>query len=101
MALLRTGNEFVSGNSLFMSTYLLFNKVFKKYGIQARLVESTDIEAIAKAINNQTRFVYLETIGNPKLDIPNLKKISDVAHRQGIPLVVDNTLTSPYLVPSF
>jgi O-acetylhomoserine (thiol)-lyase len=97
MALLRAGDEFVTGNSLFMSTYLLFTNVFKKYGITARLVESTDCEAIEKAINSKTRFVYVETIGNPKMDIPDLARTADIAHRHGIPLLVDNTLATPYL----
>jgi O-acetylhomoserine (thiol)-lyase len=97
MALLRTGDEIVSGNSLFMSTYLLFTKIFKKYGITANLVESTDIEAIKSAINEKTRFVYLETIGNPKMDIPDLTRAAEIAHASGIPLLVDNTLASPYL----
>ena len=97
MALLRTGDEFVTGNSLFMSTYLLFTNVFKKYGITARMVESTDTDAIEKAITQKTRFVYLETIGNPKMDIPDLARIAQVAHRHGVPLLVDNTLATPYL----
>jgi len=97
MALLRAGDEFVTGNSLFMSTYLLFTNVFKKYGITARLVEPTDTEAIEKAINAKTRFVYLETIGNPKMDIPDLARIAELAHLHGVPLVVDNTLATPYL----
>jgi len=97
MALLRTGDELVSGNSLFMSTYLLFTGVFKKYGITANLVESTDFDAIEGAINDKTRFLYLETIGNPKMDIPDIAKAADLAHRNGIPLVIDNTLASPYL----
>jgi len=97
MALLRAGDEFVTGNSLFMSTYLLFTNVFKKYGITARLVEPTDTEAIEKAINAKTRFVYLETIGNPKMDIPDLARIAEIAHLYGVPLVVDNTLATPYL----
>jgi O-acetylhomoserine (thiol)-lyase len=97
MALLRAGDEFVTGNSLFMSTYVLFTNVFKKYDITARLVESTDTEAMAKAINSKTRFVFLETIGNPKMDIPDLARVAEVAHRHGIPLLVDNTLATPYL----
>ncbi len=97
MALLRSGDEFVTGNSLFMSTYLLFTNVFKKYGITARLVESTDTEAIEKAINSKTRFVYLETIGNPKMDIPGLARSAEIAHQHGVPLLVDNTLATPYL----
>ena len=97
LALLRAGDEFVTGNSLFMSTYLLFANVFKKYGITARLVESTDMDAIEAAINSKTRFIYLETIGNPKMDIPDLSRAADIAHRNGIPLLVDNTMATPYL----
>jgi O-acetylhomoserine (thiol)-lyase len=97
LALLRAGDEFVTVNSLFMSTYLLFVNVFKKYGITARLVESTDTEAIEEAINSKSRFVYLETIGNPKMDIPDLARVAEIAHQHGIPLLVDNTLATPYL----
>ncbi|MBW1786836.1 MAG: O-acetylhomoserine aminocarboxypropyltransferase/cysteine synthase, partial [Deltaproteobacteria bacterium] len=97
MALLRSGDEFVSGNSLFMSTYLLFAKVFEKYGITARLVEPTDTVAIEEAINDRTRFVYMETIGNPKMDVPDLAEVAQVAHRHGLPLLVDHTLATPYL----
>lgn len=97
MALLRAGDEFVTGNSLFMSTYVLFASIFKKYGITARLVESTDLAAMEGAINDKTRFVYLETIGNPKMDVPDLAAAAEIAHRHGLPLLVDNTLATPYL----
>ncbi|MBW2348122.1 MAG: O-acetylhomoserine aminocarboxypropyltransferase/cysteine synthase [Deltaproteobacteria bacterium] len=97
MALLRSGDEFVAGTSLFMSTYLLFTQVFRKYGITARLVEPTDTGAIEEAINHKTRFVYLETIGNPRMDIPDLVAAGAVAHAHGVPLLVDNTLATPYL----
>ncbi len=97
MALLRTGDEFISGNSLFMSTYILFNNIIKKYGISARLVESTDTDAIKKEINSRTRFIYLETIGNPKMDIPDIRKTAEIAHEYGLPLIVDNTLATPFL----
>jgi O-acetylhomoserine (thiol)-lyase len=97
MALLRAGDEFVAGNSLFMSTYILFANVFKKYNITARLVESTDLEAMEKAINPKTRFLYLETIGNPKMDIPDLAAAAEIAHQHGLPLLVDSTLATPYL----
>ena len=97
MALLRTGDEFISGNSLFMSTYILFNNIFKKYGITARLVESTDTDAIKKKINDKTRFIYMETIGNPKMDIPDIEKTAKTAHEYGLPLIIDNTLATPLL----
>ncbi len=97
MGLLRAGDEFIAGNSLFMSTYILFNSIFAKYGITPRFVEATDVEAIEAAINDKTRFIYLETIGNPKMDIPDLLKTGEIAHRHGLPLLVDNTLATPYL----
>jgi O-acetylhomoserine (thiol)-lyase len=97
LALLRAGDEFVTGNSLFMSTYVLFANIFKKYGITARLVESTDLDAIETAINDRTRFIYLETIGNPKMDVPDITRTAEIAHRHGLPLLVDNTLATPYL----
>ena len=97
MALLRAGDELVTGNSLFMSTYLLFANVFKKYGITARFVEPTDLTAVEGAINDRTRFIYLETIGNPKMDVPDLADAAEVAHRHGMPLMVDSTLATPYL----
>lgn len=97
MALLRAGDEFVSGSSLFMSTYTLFTSVFKKYGVTARLVDPCRYDAIEKAVNEKTRFIYVETIGNPKMDVPDLERIADIAHRNGLPLIVDNTVASPWL----
>ncbi|MEW6265749.1 MAG: aminotransferase class I/II-fold pyridoxal phosphate-dependent enzyme [Thermodesulfobacteriota bacterium] len=97
LALLRAGDEFVSGNSLFMSTYILFTNVFRKYNLTARLVESTDAAAVEAAINDRTRFLYLETIGNPKMDVPDLARMAEIAHGHGLPLLVDNTLATPYL----
>ena len=97
MALLRAGDEFVTGNSLFMSSYVLFANVFKKYNIKAVFVESSDLAAIERAINEKTRFIYLETIGNPKMDVPDLAKAAEMAHRHGLPLLVDNTIATPYL----
>jgi O-acetylhomoserine (thiol)-lyase len=97
LALLRTGDEFVTGNSLFMSSYVLFANIFKKYGITARFVESTDMAAIEAAINDKTRFIWLETIGNPKMDVPDLTAAAEIAHRYGLPLLVDNTMATPCL----
>jgi O-acetylhomoserine (thiol)-lyase len=97
LALLRAGDEFVTGNSLFMSSYVLFANIFKKYDITARFVESTDMAAIESAINDKTRFIWLETIGNPKMDVPDLAAAAEIAHRHGLPLMVDNTMATPYL----
>ncbi len=97
LALLRAGDEFVTGNSLFMSSYVLFANIFKKYNITARFVESTDLVAIENSINDKTRFIWLETIGNPKMDVPDLAAAAEIAHRHGLPLMVDNTMATPYL----
>ena len=97
MALLRAGDEFVAGNSLFMSTYTLFSSIFKKYGITGRFVDPLDLSAIKGAITDKTRFIYVETIGNPRMDVPDLKLIAAIAHDNGLPLLVDNTLATPYL----
>lgn len=97
MALLRAGDEFIAGESLFMSTYLLFTNVFKKYNITVNLVPTGDLSEIEKKITSKTRFIYMETIGNPGMDVPDLKKIADLAHKNGLPLLVDNTLATPYL----
>jgi len=97
LALLRSGDEFVTGNSLFMSSYVLFANIFKKYNITARFVESTDMAAIENAISDKTRFIWLETIGNPKMDVPDLSAAAEIAHRHGLPLMVDNTMATPYL----
>ncbi len=97
MALLRAGDEFISSKSLFMSTYLLFERIFPKYDIKCRLVDPLDLQEIEAAITEKTRFLYLETIGNPGMDVPDLEQAAAIAHHHGIPLIVDNTLASPYL----
>ncbi len=97
MALLRAGDEFVASNSLFMSTYLLFTRVFKKYAIKAKLVDTKDLNAVVHAINDRTRFIYCETIGNPGMEIPDIEALAALAHKYGLPLIIDNTLASPWL----
>ncbi|MDY6904917.1 MAG: aminotransferase class I/II-fold pyridoxal phosphate-dependent enzyme [Thermodesulfobacteriota bacterium] len=97
MALLRTGDTFVSSSSLFMSTWVLFTGIFKKYGIVPKLADPLDINALEQAIDEKTRFIYIETIGNPKMDIPDIAAIGTVAHEHGIPLIVDNTMATPFL----
>lgn len=91
LAITRVGDEIVSGNNLYGGTYELFNYTFPKLGRKVTFVDSTDIEAYRQAITDKTRAIYIESIGNPKLDIPDFKTIADIAHEVGIPLVVDNT----------
>ncbi len=101
MAITCDGDEIVSGDSLFMSTYLLFTNILSKYGITAKLVETTHLEEYEKAITEKTKLIFVETIGNPKMDVPDIKALSDLAHRNNIPLIVDNTLATPYLFRPF
>lgn len=91
LAITRVGDEIVSGNNLYGGTYELFNYTFPKLGRKVTFVDSTDIEAYRKAVNEKTRAIYIESVGNPKLDIPDFEAIADIAHKAGVPLVVDNT----------
>jgi O-acetylhomoserine (thiol)-lyase len=92
LAITRLGDEIVAGNNLYGGTYQLFHHTFPKLGRTVRFVNSRDPEAFRKAITPKTRAVYIETIGNPKLDVPDFEAISKIAHENGIPLVVDNTV---------
>ncbi|PRR74673.1 homocysteine synthase [Neomoorella humiferrea] len=91
------GQEIVASTSLYGGTFTLFNYTLPKFGIKVRFVDSTDPEDYRKAINDNTRAIYVEILGNPKLDIPDLEALADIAHGAGIPLIVDNTFATPYL----
>ena len=92
LAITRLGDEIVAGNNLYGGTYQLFHHTFPKLGRTVRFVNSRDPEAFRKAITEKTRAVYVETIGNPKLDVPDFEALAQIAHANGIPLVVDNTV---------
>ncbi len=92
LAITRLGDEIVAGNNLYGGTYSLFHHTFPKLGRTVKFVDSRDPEAFRKAITPKTRAVYVETIGNPKLDVPDFEVLAKIAHEAGIPLVVDNTV---------
>jgi O-acetylhomoserine (thiol)-lyase len=96
----RAGDEIVSADNLYGGTYNLFNYTFPRLGIKVHFVKSNDLAALAKAITPRVKAVYAESIGNPKLDVADLEPISEVAHRHGVPFVLDNTV-SPYLLRPF
>ena len=96
--LVHPGEEIVSSLSLYGGTYNLFTTTFPKMGIKVRFVDSTDPENFRKAITDKTRVIYAESVGNPRLDTLDFKATADISHERGIPLVVDNTLPTPYLV---
>ncbi len=91
LAITQPGDEVVSGNNLYGGTYELLNYTFPKLGRKAVFVDSADPDAFRKAVNARTRAIYIESVGNPKLDIPDFRVIADIAHAAGVPLVVDNT----------
>ena len=92
LAITRLGDEIVSANNLYGGTYQLFHYTFPKLGRSATFVDSRSPEAFKRAITPKTRAIYIETIGNPKLDVPDFDAIAKIAHDAGIPLVVDNTV---------
>jgi O-acetylhomoserine (thiol)-lyase len=89
--LAQAGDDIVSSASLYGGTYNLFGFTLPKLGISTTFVDCSDPSAFEAAIGERTKAVYLETIGNPRLDVPDLEAIADVAHRHGIPVIVDNT----------
>jgi len=95
------GDNIVSGTSLYGGTYNLFHYTLPKIGIHVKFVDQDDPEAFRGAIDDKTKAVYLETIGNPRCDVPDFEAISGIAHDAGVPVIVDNTLASPYLCRPF
>ena len=91
------GDEIVSSAGLYGGTYNLFHYTLPKIGVTVRFVAGNDPEAFRAAINEKTKAIYSETVGNPQLNTLDIENIAAVAHEAGIPLIVDNTLPSPYL----
>ena len=93
----RTGDNIVSTNQLYGGTYNLFAHSFPQQGINVKMVDGADFKAIDEAVDEKTKALYCESIGNPLGNIIDLKKLADIAHKHGIPLIVDNTVPTPYL----
>jgi len=92
------GEEIVSTTSLYGGTYNLFHYTFPRLGITVRFVDADDFDGLRAAINDKTRAIYTETLGNPKLDVVDIERIAAIAHEHSLPLVIDNTSASPALV---
>lgn len=93
----KAGDEIVSADNLYGGTYTLFHYTFPRFGVKVHFVKSNDLAGFQKAITPKTKAIYAESIGNPKLDVADLDALSVLAHKNGIPLVLDNTV-SPYLL---
>ena len=92
------GDEIISSTSLYGGTYNLFHYTLPRLGINVRFVDPDDFDGVRAAINEKTRAIYAETLGNPKLDVIDLERLASIAHENGLPLVIDNTCASPALV---
>src|SRR5260370_10894198 len=97
ITLASAGDEIISTTSLYGGTYNLFHYTLPKWGIKVRFVDAADFDGLQKAVTKQTKAVYTETVGNPKLDISDIERLAAIAHKNGLPLVVDNTTPSPAL----
>jgi O-acetylhomoserine (thiol)-lyase len=91
------GDNIVSATSLYGGTYNLLHHTLPRWGVQTRFVDASDPENFRAAIDDRTKAFYLESIGNPKLEIADLQAIADIAHAHGIPVIVDNTTATPLL----
>jgi len=91
------GDEIVSANNLYGGTFTMFNNILPELGVKTRFVDPLNAASFENEINDRTRMLFAETIGNPVLDVVNLKEISEVAKKHHIPLVVDSTFTPPYI----
>lgn len=95
--LCKHGDEVVSANNLYGGTYTQFHDILPQFGIKVHLVDAKDPKAFEKAISKKTKLLFCETVGNPSLDVADIRTLADIAHAHGIPLVVDSTFTTPYL----
>ena len=100
ITLAKAGDEIVSASNLYGGTYTQFDAILPQFGITTRFVDQRDPKNFEKAINAKTRAIFVETIGNPVLDFTDIKAVADIAHAHGLPLIVDATFTTPYLLQS-
>ena len=95
------GDNIISSGDLYGGTYNLFRHTLPKYGVTTTFVDARDHEGFRKAIDGRTKLIYLELVGNPRLDIVDLETIAAIAHEQGVPVMVDATTATPYLCRPF
>jgi O-acetylhomoserine (thiol)-lyase len=98
LTITHSGQNFISSTSLYGGTWTLFTQTFKRLGIEVRFFDPDRPEQIAELTDENTRCVYLESIGNPKNDVPDFRKIADVSHSKDLPVICDNTVTTPILL---
>ena len=98
LTITHSGQNFISATSLYGGTWTLFTQTFKKLGIEVRFFDPDHPEKISELVDDSTRCVYMESVGNPKNDVPDFRKIADIAHEHDLPVLCDNTVTTPMLL---
>jgi len=97
LTITHAGQNFISSTSLYGGTWTLFTQTFKKLGVEVRFFDPADPGQIGKLADKDTRCVYLESVGNPKNDVPDFRRIADLSHEHGLPVICDNTVLTPVL----
>ncbi len=97
LTLAGAGDEVISTTSLYGGTYNLFHHTLPRLGIKFHFIDGADFDGVEAAINDRTKAIYTETVGNPKLDVIDIERLAEIAHRHGLPLIIDNTIPSPAL----
>ena len=92
------GDEVVAASNLYGGTHVQLNNILPQFGINTKFVDVKDLSSFENAINEKTRVIFIETIGNPTLDVADIEGISKIAKKHNLPLVVDSTFTTPYLL---
>ena len=95
------GDHIVSAGNIYGGTYNLLANTLPQYGISTTFVDISDFDAVERAIKDETKLLFAETLGNPHSDVTDIRKLADIAHSHGIPLIIDNTFATPYLVRPF
>lgn len=98
MNIARQGDHIVAGKNIYGGTYNLLAHTLNDYGISVTFVDIYDLDAIEKAIGHNTKGVMIETLGNPNSDVADIEAVADIAHKHGVPLIVDNTFGTPYII---
>jgi len=97
LTIVHAGQNFISANSLYGGTWTLFTQTFAKLGIEVRFFDPSKPESLNGLVDKNTRAVYLETPGNPKNDVPDYRKFTEIVHRHKLPAIIDNTALTPAL----
>jgi O-acetylhomoserine (thiol)-lyase len=97
LTIVHAGQNFISSTNLYGGTWTLFSQTLKNLGIEVRFFDPGKPESLSKLVDKNTRAVYIESIGNPKNDVPDYKKLTDIAHSHGLPAIIDNTVLTPAL----